>query len=163
DPSDRADRALLLRQPVRPRALRAPARYRGGGVHVAVGVGRRRRACSLRDGSRLHHAEGGGRRRDLRRRRSGAARAARRRRAGGGEEGGGVVGGWVDPNESPYETAVREAREEVGLDVRVDALADVIWRPASVESGPHSTVSVVLLCSVVGWAGGGAAHGEIAV
>jgi ADP-ribose pyrophosphatase YjhB (NUDIX family) len=62
----------------------------------------------------------------------------------------GLVAGWVDPNESPYETARREAREEVGLDIRVDGLADVIWRPASPQNGPHAAVSVVFLCSVVG-------------
>jgi ADP-ribose pyrophosphatase YjhB (NUDIX family) len=62
----------------------------------------------------------------------------------------GLVAGWVEPGEPPSRTVVREAKEEVGLDVRVDALADVVWRPPSAAAGPHSTVSVVYLGTVVG-------------
>ena len=60
--------------------------------------------------------------------------------------------GWVEPNESPAEAAVREAREETGLAVQVTRLVDVISRPPSAAYGPHTTVSVIYLCTVVGGA-----------
>ncbi len=62
----------------------------------------------------------------------------------------GLIAGWVDPNESPAQTAVREMREEVGLDGRVEQLAGVFHRPAHVAEHPHGTVSVVFLCSIRG-------------
>jgi ADP-ribose pyrophosphatase YjhB (NUDIX family) len=62
----------------------------------------------------------------------------------------GLVAGWVDPNEAPEHTAVREMREEVGLDARVDALAGVFFRPAHIDEHPHGTVSIVYLCSITG-------------
>ena len=62
----------------------------------------------------------------------------------------GLIAGWVEPNEPPESTAVRELREEVGLDARVDALVGVFFRPAHVNEHPHGTVSVVYLCSVIG-------------
>ncbi len=58
--------------------------------------------------------------------------------------------GWVEPNESPAEAAVREAREETGLQVEVLQLVDVFTRRASVRYGPHSMVAVVFLCRVTG-------------
>ncbi|CAN5751748.1 hypothetical protein BH23ACT5_BH23ACT5_21880 [soil metagenome] len=62
----------------------------------------------------------------------------------------GLIAGWVEPNEHPAATVVREAAEEVGLDVEVTQLAGICHRPAGAESGPHSTVSVIYLCRVVG-------------
>jgi ADP-ribose pyrophosphatase YjhB (NUDIX family) len=64
----------------------------------------------------------------------------------------GLVAGWVEPGEAPAETVVREAGEEVGLDVRVDALVDVVVRRADAGHGPHTVLSVLYLCSVVGGA-----------
>ena len=58
--------------------------------------------------------------------------------------------GWVEPNETPAEAAVREAREETGLVVRVVELIDVFTRMPSAEYGPHTMVAVVYLCEVVG-------------
>jgi ADP-ribose pyrophosphatase YjhB (NUDIX family) len=60
----------------------------------------------------------------------------------------GLVAGWVDPNESPEATLVREFREEVGLDARVERLAGAFYRSASGREGPHSVISLVYLCSV---------------
>jgi ADP-ribose pyrophosphatase YjhB (NUDIX family) len=60
----------------------------------------------------------------------------------------GLVAGWVDPNESPRETLVREFREEVGVDARVDRLAGAFSRIGSASEGPHSVISLVYLCSV---------------
>jgi ADP-ribose pyrophosphatase YjhB (NUDIX family) len=62
----------------------------------------------------------------------------------------GLPAGWVEPNEPPSHTVVREAREELGLDVETVQLVDVIFRPASARGGPHAVVSVVYLCEVRG-------------
>ncbi|MBA3943532.1 MAG: NUDIX hydrolase N-terminal domain-containing protein [Herpetosiphonaceae bacterium] len=58
--------------------------------------------------------------------------------------------GWVEPNESPAQTAVREAQEETGLDVQVVQLVDVLTRLPSMHNGPHTMVSVVYLCEIIG-------------
>jgi ADP-ribose pyrophosphatase YjhB (NUDIX family) len=58
--------------------------------------------------------------------------------------------GWVDPNETPAQAAVRETREEVGLEVRIVRLVDVLTRPPSVETGPHTAVAVIYLCEITG-------------
>lgn len=60
--------------------------------------------------------------------------------------------GWVEPNESPAEAAVRELREETGIDARVLQLVDVYTRMPSAEYGPHTTVAAVYLCERVGGA-----------
>jgi ADP-ribose pyrophosphatase YjhB (NUDIX family) len=58
--------------------------------------------------------------------------------------------GWVEPNEAPEETAVRETREEVGLDVRVRVLTGVFARRANSGHGPHSAIAIGYLCEVTG-------------
>jgi 8-oxo-dGTP pyrophosphatase MutT (NUDIX family) len=58
--------------------------------------------------------------------------------------------GWVEPHESPAEAAVREAREETGLEVRPVHLVDVFTRLPSATYGPHTVVAVVYLCEVTG-------------
>ena len=58
--------------------------------------------------------------------------------------------GWVDPSESPAEAAVRETKEECGLDVKVIKLVDVFTRKPSLELGPHTMVAVVYICEVTG-------------
>jgi ADP-ribose pyrophosphatase YjhB (NUDIX family) len=60
----------------------------------------------------------------------------------------GLPAGWVEPNEAPVCTVVREVREEIGLEIEPLHLVDVMFRPASVEYGPHAVVSVVYLCGV---------------
>jgi 8-oxo-dGTP pyrophosphatase MutT (NUDIX family) len=62
----------------------------------------------------------------------------------------GLIAGWVDPNEPPEATVVREIQEEVGLQARIDGLVGVFFRPASFDGLPHGTVSIVYLCSVIG-------------
>lgn len=40
-----------------------------------------------------------------------------------------TVGGAVDPGESPEEAAIREAREEIGVEVRLERLLNVLGGP----------------------------------
>lgn len=47
----------------------------------------------------------------------------------GHDDGWGILGGAVDPGESPAGAAVREAREEIGVDIRVTRLLDVLGGP----------------------------------
>jgi ADP-ribose pyrophosphatase YjhB (NUDIX family) len=58
--------------------------------------------------------------------------------------------GFVEPNESPAEGIVREVREETGLEIRVSQLVGVFTRKPSAQMGPHTTVSIVHLCEIVG-------------
>jgi ADP-ribose pyrophosphatase YjhB (NUDIX family) len=58
--------------------------------------------------------------------------------------------GWVEPDEKAAEAAVREVREETGLEVEVTQLVGVFTRPASAKNGPHSLIAVVHLCVVTG-------------
>jgi len=47
----------------------------------------------------------------------------------GHTDGWGTVGGAVDPGESAAQAAVREAREEIGVDIRLGRLLDVLGGP----------------------------------
>lgn len=58
--------------------------------------------------------------------------------------------GLQDVGESPADCAVREAREETGLEVRVVRLVDVFTRMPRAEYTPYTLVSVVYLCEVTG-------------
>jgi ADP-ribose pyrophosphatase YjhB (NUDIX family) len=60
----------------------------------------------------------------------------------------GLVAGWVDPNESPEHTVVRELAEEAGAVGRVESLVGVFFRAARAGEHPHGIVSVVYLCSI---------------
>ena len=62
----------------------------------------------------------------------------------------GLVAGWVDPNESPEHTVVRELAEEAGVQARVDRLVGVFFREARAPDHPHGTVSVGYLCTITG-------------
>jgi 8-oxo-dGTP pyrophosphatase MutT (NUDIX family) len=50
-------------------------------------------------------------------------------RHAGHTDGWGTVGGAVDPGESPAQAAVREAREEIGVDIRLGRLLSVLGGP----------------------------------
>jgi ADP-ribose pyrophosphatase YjhB (NUDIX family) len=50
-------------------------------------------------------------------------------RHAGHDDGWAVLGGAIEPGESPAETAVRETREEIGVDVRLVRLLDVLGGP----------------------------------
>lgn len=58
--------------------------------------------------------------------------------------------GWVEPNEAPAETVVREVREETGLEIEVRRLTGVFSRKADSGYGPHAAIAVGYLCEVVG-------------
>jgi len=62
----------------------------------------------------------------------------------------GLIAGWIDANETPEETAVREVAEEVGLTARVNRLVGVFGRHAGEHGNPHSVVSILYLCDVIG-------------
>lgn len=47
----------------------------------------------------------------------------------GTADGWGTIGGAVDPGESPAEAAIRETREEVGVDIRLGRLLNVLGGP----------------------------------
>lgn len=74
-------------------------------------------------------------------------RALLQQRAGSGEWG--IPGGWVEPGEAPERTAVREAREETGLDVELDGLIGVYTRSAG-EYGLHGQIALPYRARVVG-------------
>jgi 8-oxo-dGTP pyrophosphatase MutT (NUDIX family) len=67
-------------------------------------------------------------------------------RAGDGTWG--IPGGYTDPGETPAETAVREAREETGLDVEPEELVTFVYREPDAHN-PHGFVGGVYRCSVV--------------
>jgi len=50
-------------------------------------------------------------------------------RHAGHTDGWATVGGAVDPGESPAQAAVREAREEIGVEIRLGRLLDVLGGP----------------------------------
>lgn len=56
--------------------------------------------------------------------------------------------GWVEPNETPATAAVREVKEETGLDVSVVRLVGVFSRYAGLKNSPHSMIAIVHLCKV---------------
>lgn len=55
----------------------------------------------------------------------------------GDDEGWTVLGGVVEVGESPRQTAVREAREEIGVEVRLTGLLDVLGGPDYEVTYPH--------------------------
>lgn len=57
--------------------------------------------------------------------------------------------GFVEPNETPAEGVIREAREETGLEIVVKRLVGVFTRKPSAKHGPHTIVMIVHLCEVV--------------
>lgn len=65
-----------------------------------------------------------------------------------------TIGGMVEPDESPQEAARREAREEAGVDVRLDGIAAVLGGPGyrvTYPSGDEvACVPIVFDASVVG-------------
>ena len=58
--------------------------------------------------------------------------------------------GWVEPNEKPVESVIREAREETGLEIEVKQLVGVFTRMPSGKNGPHTMIAIVHLCEVIG-------------
>jgi ADP-ribose pyrophosphatase YjhB (NUDIX family) len=58
-------------------------------------------------------------------------------RHAGHNDGWGVLGGAVEVGESPAEAAVRETREEIGVDVRLVRLLDVLGGPDYQVSYPN--------------------------
>jgi ADP-ribose pyrophosphatase YjhB (NUDIX family) len=58
--------------------------------------------------------------------------------------------GLQDVGESPEECAIREAREETSLEVKVLELVGVFTRLPRAEYTPFTLVSVVYLCEVIG-------------
>jgi 8-oxo-dGTP pyrophosphatase MutT (NUDIX family) len=61
-----------------------------------------------------------------------------------------LPGGNTDPGERPERTAVRETREETGLDVEPIELVDAFLLPPGTEYDPHGAVTLVYRCTPVG-------------
>ena len=59
-------------------------------------------------------------------------------REAGRDDGWGTVGGAVEPGESPAAAAVREAREEIGADIELTRLVDVVGGPDYEVTYPNS-------------------------
>jgi ADP-ribose pyrophosphatase YjhB (NUDIX family) len=57
--------------------------------------------------------------------------------------------GFVEPNETPAEAIIREAREETGLEIKTTRLVGVFTRKPSAKMGPHTLVCIVHLCEIV--------------
>ncbi len=62
----------------------------------------------------------------------------------------GLPCGWVEPDETPAETAVRETLEETGLEIRITELVGAVHRHPSERNGPHAVISVLFLARVTG-------------
>jgi ADP-ribose pyrophosphatase YjhB (NUDIX family) len=67
--------------------------------------------------------------------------------AAGSSDGWSTVGGAVDPGESPAEAAIREAREEIGVEVRLGRLLDVLGGPDYEVTYPNGD-RVTYVCAV---------------
>ncbi len=63
-----------------------------------------------------------------------------------------LPGGWADVGESPSETAVREAFEETGLQVKAVRLLGVYDSRKSGSRNPHHVYLIVFLCEIIGGA-----------
>ena len=118
---------------------------RDAGVRRAHRARRRRRARPVRTRPRLRHRQGRRRRRGLRRARPDPARAARRRRPAGDS-----IAGWVDAERGAGGDRRARDRRRGRRRARVDQLVGVFFRDARADEHPHSVVSVVYLCTVIG-------------
>lgn len=66
-----------------------------------------------------------------------------------------VPGGFVEPDEGPEQTAIRETKEETNLEVRITELVGTHYQPAT-EHHVNETVALVYLCERTG----GTLHGS---
>ncbi len=57
--------------------------------------------------------------------------------------------GWVDPNEKPIEAAIREVREETGLEIEVKQLVGVFTQMPSARNGPHTIIAIAHICEIL--------------
>lgn len=58
--------------------------------------------------------------------------------------------GWVEAGEKPCQAAIRETKEETGLEVTISRLVGVFTRLPHQHGGLHTMIAVVHLCKIVG-------------
>lgn len=67
-------------------------------------------------------------------------------RHAGHNDGWGILGGAIEPGESPAAAAVRESREEIGVDVRLVRLLDVLGGPDYEVTYPNGDQVAYVTC-----------------
>src|SRR5258708_34689240 len=75
--------------------------------------------------------------------------------ATGHSDGWGTVGGAVDPGESPAEAAIREAREEIGAEIRLTRLGDGLGGPDYEVTYPNGDRAPYVTAASEGTVGNG--------
>ncbi len=61
----------------------------------------------------------------------------------------GLIGGWIDPNETPEIAIKREFLEETQLEIDIIKMIGIVSRKAGDFQQPHSTIHILYHCTIV--------------